>query len=642
MTGISRRDAREVLRAVRRDREDGHRLQPGRQPVVVRHRQGQRHHQLPSGDRAHRQARHGPVLGDRPAQRHGRPRGRRPRQHARRAHGHRGRRRIAIACSASGTRRPSPRSPASRPSTCSAPSPTGASRRCGSWRPTRSSPCRRPSSVEAAIRACPFVVVSDVTARHRHGAPRPCAAAGRGVGREGRHRHQFGAAHLAPAQLSAAARRGAPRLVDHLRGRQAHGASATPSPMRSPAEIFAEHAALSRFENDGTRDFDIGALADDRRRRLRGAAAVPVAARSADGAAAPRMFADGRFFTPDGKARFVAVRATPIEPRTSPAFPLTLNTGRVRDHWHTMTRTGKSQRLSQHCAEPFVEIHPQDAARHHIGDADLVRVSTGLGAILVRALLSPRQQPGSIFVPMHWNDQFASRARVDVLVAGRHRSDLRPAGLEERSGAHRALRRRHLRLRRAAPQAGGTSTPSTGRIAKCSGGWRVELAFAATHSDWPAFVAALVGGDAPEIGRLSRRCRPAAIASPATRTTVSPARSSSRPSRSPCRATGRSRSSARRRPCAPHALLGHRRPSGQRRRRSRRHRLLLLRRRRQRDRRRRGARLHDGRGDRRSAAGRHQLRLLPRRNPQHHRRATRHRGRQSPSRARVSRRSEGS
>ena len=97
-----------------------------------------------------------------------------------------------------------------------------------------------------------------------------------------------------------------------------------------------------------------------------------------------RMFADGRYFTPDGKARFVDVKTCPTQ--TAPGFPLILNTGRVRDHWHTMTRTGKSQRLSQHCAEPFVEIHPHDAARFRIGDADLVRVSTGLGAILVRAL----------------------------------------------------------------------------------------------------------------------------------------------------------------------------------------------------------------------------------------------------------------
>src|SRR5262249_31913673 len=132
-------------------------------------------------------------------------------------------------------------------------------------------------------------------------------------------------------------------------------------------------------------------------------------------AASERVFADGRFFTSDRRARFVAVAASD-EVRTSPAFPLVLNTGRVRDHWHTMTRTGKSPRLSQHLAEPYAEIHPQDALRLGIGDADLVRVASSEGSILVRALISARQADGTVFVPMHWTDQFATRARVDELV----------------------------------------------------------------------------------------------------------------------------------------------------------------------------------------------------------------------------------
>ena len=74
---------------------------------------------------------------------------------------------------------------------------------------------------------------------------------------------------------------------------------------------------------------------------------------------------DGGFFTPTARRRFVPVSAKP-ETRDSESFPLILNTGRVRDHWHTMTRTGKSPRLSQHLAEPFVEIHPSDAAEHRI------------------------------------------------------------------------------------------------------------------------------------------------------------------------------------------------------------------------------------------------------------------------------------
>ncbi|WP_281285590.1 molybdopterin dinucleotide binding domain-containing protein, partial [Mesorhizobium norvegicum] len=102
-----------------------------------------------------------------------------------------------------------------------------------------------------------------------------------------------------------------------------------------------------------------------------------------------RFFADGDFYTPDRKARFIAIRPT-TEIRTSPDYPLILNTGRIRDHWHTMTRTGKSPRLSQHIAEPFVEIHPADAQHFGIGDADIARVSSPRGDVLVRALVTAR------------------------------------------------------------------------------------------------------------------------------------------------------------------------------------------------------------------------------------------------------------
>jgi assimilatory nitrate reductase catalytic subunit len=258
------------------------------------------------------------------------------------------------------------------------------------------------------------------------------------------------------------------------------------------AEIFGEHAALSRFENDGARDFDIGALADVDDAQFEDLPAFQWPRRVG---AAPvcRMFGDGRFFTPDGKARFVAVTVSPSA-RTSTAFPLTLNTGRVRDHWHTMTRTGKSQRLSQHCAEPYAEIHPQDAARHHIGDADLVRVSTGLDAVLVRALISPRQQPGSVFVPMHWNDRFASRARIDTLapgltdpISGQPASKNIPVRIERFVAAtygFAVLRRKPAGI-----------DAEYWAIAKCHGGWRVELGFASEGRDWPAFVASLIGAE---------------------------------------------------------------------------------------------------------------------------------------------------
>ncbi|WP_108663055.1 nitrate reductase [Acuticoccus kandeliae] len=185
----------------------------------------------------------------------------------------------------------------------------------------------------------------------------------------------------------------------------------------SPAEIFDEYARLSAAENNGTRDFDIGGLAGlgaDGYDRL-----APLQwPKPAGGEGRPRFFANGRFYTPDQRARFVATPSTDPE-RRAPRHPFTLNTGRVRDHWHTMTRTGRSARLSSHLAEPFAEIHPDDAARLGIAPATIVALANPHGRALVRALITDRQQTGSVFVPMHWNDETSASGRVDRLVTAR-------------------------------------------------------------------------------------------------------------------------------------------------------------------------------------------------------------------------------
>jgi assimilatory nitrate reductase catalytic subunit len=111
----------------------------------------------------------------------------------------------------------------------------------------------------------------------------------------------------------------------------------------------------------------------------------------------------------------------PISPRPpggplSDRYPLVLNTGRIRDQWHTMTRTGKSPRLSGHDTEPFVELHPSDAAKYAIEAGELSRVRSRWGEVIVRVKVLEHQIPGSLFIPMHWNDQFAGAARVGSLV----------------------------------------------------------------------------------------------------------------------------------------------------------------------------------------------------------------------------------
>ncbi len=184
----------------------------------------------------------------------------------------------------------------------------------------------------------------------------------------------------------------------------------------SVAEIFDEHARLSAAGNDGARAFNIGGLVGLGERAYADLTPIqwPIAAR--DGGTAPRLFADGRFYHPDGRARLIPTR--PRAPRFALdlEYPLVLNTGRVRDQWHTMTRSGRSPRLSTHFAEPFVDMHAADAVRFGARDGTLVRVVTRWARMVARLRTSGEIARGSIFVPIHWNGTNASDARVGALV----------------------------------------------------------------------------------------------------------------------------------------------------------------------------------------------------------------------------------
>jgi assimilatory nitrate reductase catalytic subunit len=186
-----------------------------------------------------------------------------------------------------------------------------------------------------------------------------------------------------------------------------------------PADIFREHAALSGFENDGARAFDIGALAG-----LSDAEydALAPTRWPRGGAGGKRLFAEGGFFHPDRRGRFVAIDdPKPARPKTG--YDFVLNTGRVRDHWHTMTRTGLSPRLARHREAPFVEVHPDDAERLGLTDAGFAVVTTAHGHAELKVVATPSQRRGALFAPIHWTDVTAGRARVGGLthaVVDRH------------------------------------------------------------------------------------------------------------------------------------------------------------------------------------------------------------------------------
>jgi len=185
----------------------------------------------------------------------------------------------------------------------------------------------------------------------------------------------------------------------------------------SPAAVFREHAALSAVANHGRRIFDIGAMAGitDAAYQAMQPFRWPLTAGAATEAG--RLFAQGGFATPDGKARFVP---TPFRPAPSikPGEVL-LNTGRVRDQWHTMTRTGIAPALMTHTPEPHLTLHPADADAAGITQDGLTRLTTAHGQIVLRTDLRRTQRRGEAFAPMHWTDQFTAAGPVDRIVGAR-------------------------------------------------------------------------------------------------------------------------------------------------------------------------------------------------------------------------------
>lgn len=172
-----------------------------------------------------------------------------------------------------------------------------------------------------------------------------------------------------------------------------------------PNEIFAEHAALSGFENEGERLFDISHLGSITRDEYD--ALEPFQW--------PRHkpFSDQAYPNPPQRANFIPV-VDPSLHRGDHEF--LLNTGRIRDQWHTMTRTGVDAVLQQHTPEPRVQVHPQDAAGLGIESGDLVEVVNKHGTIRLLAEVHELLAPGQLFIPMHWNEEFAYPCRVNELM----------------------------------------------------------------------------------------------------------------------------------------------------------------------------------------------------------------------------------
>lgn len=188
---------------------------------------------------------------------------------------------------------------------------------------------------------------------------------------------------------------------------------------QSAVDIFREHARLSAFENHQTgivRDFNLSALIDISAEQydLFEPVQWPLTTDQPEGT--QRLFAQGGFFTKNQKARFIPVNAKPPRAKPSDKFPLILNTGRVRDQWHSMTRTGLSPRLNLHKAEPYLEMHPEDAQRYMLHQGELAVVHSEWGTMLARVHTTTDMLPGMVFVPMHWTGILSAKGRMGPLV----------------------------------------------------------------------------------------------------------------------------------------------------------------------------------------------------------------------------------
>jgi len=170
-------------------------------------------------------------------------------------------------------------------------------------------------------------------------------------------------------------------------------------PYRTPEAIWLEHRESTRG-----RDLDISgmsyALLEQAPRQW------PMAQGQADGQA--RLYQDGIFPTTDGKARFISVACQSVAEPRSARYPFSLTTGRLRDQWHGMSRTGTLGHLFGHVSEPSVQMHPQDMTQRGLKDGDLVHLTSMRGSVLVPVQASREVGLNQAFMAMHWGEEFLS------------------------------------------------------------------------------------------------------------------------------------------------------------------------------------------------------------------------------------------
>jgi assimilatory nitrate reductase catalytic subunit len=185
---------------------------------------------------------------------------------------------------------------------------------------------------------------------------------------------------------------------------------------KQPCDIFKEHASLSGAGNHGTRAFDISALANITQTQYEKLVPIQWPVNKTQPLGTKRLFTDGVFFTANQKANFIAIVPRLPEQITTLDYPFILNTGRTRDQWHTMTRTGNAARLHQHTEQALLSIHPIDAKRLIINNNDIIELKSSQGLpVLLPALIDDSIRQGELFVPIHWSKSSSSHVAITEL-----------------------------------------------------------------------------------------------------------------------------------------------------------------------------------------------------------------------------------
>jgi assimilatory nitrate reductase catalytic subunit len=233
-------------------------------------------------------------------------------------------------------------------------------------------------------------------------------------------------------------------------------------PYETPEAVFAEHRESTRG-----RDLDITGLSYAVLERD-GPQQWPYPEGARQGRA--RLYADGVFPTPSGRARFVATDYQPPAEEPDARFPLRLTTGRLRDQWHSMTRSGLVARLFGHSPEPEIVVSEADLRQLGCASQQLVRVSSRRGSLVLKIRGSDEMRAGDAFVAMHWGARFMSGAGSNALT----HPALDPYSKQPE------LKHATVRIEPFAARWRGTYTaPATTELQRAAAGWLARFDYAA-------------------------------------------------------------------------------------------------------------------------------------------------------------------